>query len=413
MRHGASLVVLSSLLPWVLPLTAQSPLPGRDVDDLNPPPLRFGPVTVGGYAGLRTEQREDTQGWLLRPSLRLFARMPLGESAELRSRFSIRHRQQIGTENALSESDFEIQEAHVRWWPGSNRNFRIRIGRQRFRDTREWYVDDFLDAVQLCYQTSLVRLEFALAKGLAGGTSRREQFHLIGDSRFTLPGRRYASARFLKRVDTGRQEELTWLGFGSRGRVAGDLRYWFEHAILRGSDRKVPVRAWGNEFGLSYRFRASLRPTISALYAVGSGDGDASDRIDSNFRQTRLNGNTYRYNGLRRRAYYGRILAPELSNIRVMSVDFGLRSGNRWSFNLSAHDYRQVHPSTHLGETRLDLSSTGTDDRLGRELNASFVWRRAPRLDLIFDAGVMLPGPALPQAPRWVYGFRQELRYYF
>lgn len=365
---------------------------------------------VCGRSGLRTAKAGCCARLCVSPP-----RCLSGESAEVWSRTTIRHRRQIGAgnDNSPAETEFEIQEAHLRWRPEWNRNIHIRLGRQRFRDPREWYYDAFLDAAQLRFQTKLARLEFALAKGLSGGTSRRDQFHGIANARFRLPGRRYASTRLLKRVDDGRREELTWLGFGSQGRVAGRLRYWSELALLNGTDRAVPVRAWGTDSGLSYRFRRPLRPTVSALYAAGSGDHDPSDGVDGNFRQTRLNGNSDSYDGLRRRPYYGRILAPELSNIQVMSVDFGLRSGNRWSLNLSALDYRQVRMSTRLAETGPDLSPSGRDRRLGREFNVSFVWRRAPRLDLIFDAGVLKTGPAFPQSSRWLCGLRQELRFYF
>jgi hypothetical protein len=50
-----------------------------------------------------------------------------------------------------------------------------------------------------------------------------------------------------------------------------------------------------------YRFELPLRPTLAVLYAMGSGDGDTSDGVDGNVRQTRLNSNTDRYEGLRRR----------------------------------------------------------------------------------------------------------------
>ncbi|MDX1982790.1 MAG: alginate export family protein [Bryobacteraceae bacterium] len=399
-------------LRFGIPLPAQSPPPGRDVDDLSPPPLRFGPVTVGGSAGFRAERINGSEGWLLRPALRIFASAPLGESAEFRSRILTTHRRRAGT-NVRPESSFEVQEAHLRWWLDEKRNFRVRIGRQRFRDTREWYFDEFLDALQLRYQTKLLRVEFALAKGISGGASRREQLQMIGDSQVRLPSRRYLTARLLRRADGGRKEELTWLGVGSRGRVRGGLRYWLELARLQGSDRGVPVRGWGSDLGITYRFRAPLRPTVTVLYAVGSGDRDPADGIDRNFRQTRLHGNSDRYDSLRRRPYYGRILAPELSNLRVMSLDFGFRAGSRWSFSMSAHDYRQVHPSPDAGRTRLDVVPSGTGAALGREWNLSFVWRRAPRLDLILEAGTLRPGRALPQLPEWVHAFRPELRYYF
>jgi hypothetical protein len=96
-----------------------------------------------------------------------------------------------------------------------------------------------------------------------------------------------------------------------------------------------------------------------------------------------------------------------------MSVDAGIRRPNRWSLNLGLLDYRQMRPSAEMGDSRLNLSPTGADARLGREFNLSFVRRRPPRLDLIFDAGVLRPGPAFLHAPAWVYTFRQELRIYF
>ena len=135
--------------------------------------------------------------------------------------------------------------------------------------------------------------------------------------------------------------------------------------------------------------------------------------MDGNFRQTRLNDNSYRVGGLKRYRYYGVAIEPELNNMKIRTLDFGVRPSNLWSLNFVLHDYRQVKPFKKIGDIELDVRPSGKDPSLGKKMDVIFALRRFSKVDLNFFVGVFWPGPAFQDAaPRSLF-FRQELRYYF
>ena len=91
-----------------------------------------------------------------------------------------------------------------------------------------------------------------------------------------------------------------------------------------GSPRRVRGHAW--DVGAQWRFPGEARPTPQpGAWASGSGRRRHPTRRIENFRQTGLQENKGRMSGVKRWRFYGEVLDPELSNLRVASAGFGLR----------------------------------------------------------------------------------------
>ena len=358
----------------------------RDDDEPDKGPIRIGNVYLGGrvgtsYAAEHNFNLNDDEldlGRRLTPQATLEISMPVGESSELYSKLRIFHSINL-TDNPADDrsANFDVREAFFYWGDFLHPSLGLQIGRQRFRDRREWVYDDQLDAIRLHYTHNRLRAEIAGAKGLFGPTrSRSDQYYFIGTLEYVFPRNRYLKGYFIKRNDlTSRDEDPIWLGLSSRGRMTRNMRYWAELARMMGRRRDRLLRGWGYDLGASYSFDWRWKPTFALSYAFASGDNDFDDGIDGNFRQTRLNDNTYRIVGLKRYHYYGVLMEPELFNLRVGTFDFGIRPSKSWSVNFAYHNYRQTVPSRELGDSDLDIRPTGLDPRLGEGLDVIFGYR--------------------------------------
>ena len=256
----------------------------------------------------------------------------------------------------------------------------------------------------------------AVAKGVFGeGRSSKEQLYLIGYSQYRLPGKRYISGYFVKRNDvTPKDEDPIWFGLSSRGRITRRLQYWTELSRMMGHRGTNLLRGYAIDVGGSYRLpRLPLNSTLSLGYGYGSGDKNLSDGVDGNFRQTNLQDNSYRHNGLKRYRYYGVLLEPELRNLKVQTVDYGIRPSREWSFNFAYHSYRQVVASKKIGDTELTVRPRGRDPRLGKEFDVVVGIRKIRNIDLTLLMGVFFPGPAFVGAPARAFFIRPGITYFF
>ena len=121
------------------------------------------------------------------------------------------------------------------------------------------------------------------------------------------------------------EADLTWVGVRSVGELLDDLEYWVEAAAVRGADGRRDVRGHGFDTGATWAFEdVAMEPSVTLAFARGSGDRNRRDGVDRDFRQTGLQDNTARFNGVTSFAYYGETLDPELSNLNVFTIGVGL-----------------------------------------------------------------------------------------
>ena len=168
----------------------------RDDDAQHPDPIRIGNVYLGGRVSMGFESSRnldldpdepDSDDWM-RPSTRLEVSAPFGEHSEAYARIDFRNANYFG--NNLGEqgvTQFRFREGFFYWGNFFHRSLGLQVGRQRFRDKREFLFDERLDAVRLHYTKKKLKVEMAVAKSVFGeGTSSDRQLYLMAYSQSLL-----------------------------------------------------------------------------------------------------------------------------------------------------------------------------------------------------------------------------------
>lgn len=278
----------------------------------------------------------------------------------------------------------------------------FKIGRQDMEEPREWLFDEYLDAVRIYYygRQPLI-FEAALMHALAPGSEKFETWtDIFGQTRWHFNSHSRLRGYFLLRKDSdeARNREPVWWGVGYDVRVRRMIRTWMEVAIMRGTDKGEKLRASAFDIGGTFRpgdYR--FAPLLTLAYARGSGDETGGDGIDNDFRQTGYEDNTGYLGGVFTTRYYGEVLDPELSNIRILTLALGFRPLKEMSFEAVYHSYRQDQPDDKLRGDLIDPPARPNEisDDIGWEidflLGVSRLWRR---VTLSWVTAIFNPGRA-------------------
>jgi hypothetical protein len=238
----------------------------------------------------------------------------------------------------------------------------VQIGRQNFRERRQWWWDADLDAVRLYFNRKNFYFETAFAQELG-----------------------YASTEFDK-YDPEEEGVRRVLGQASWRRQKDHRLDLF---FLRHND--VSPRHRVNQF-VPWQTQLPWHPTFTLSYALGSG-GNAEGE-DRSFRQTGLQENNNKFNGVDRFRYYGELLRPELSNLRLITAAAGLRFWHASSIEFLYHRYRQYQPADFLRGARLKADPEGVDPALGEEWNVVIGLEELQRLEIEIVGGMFRAGKA-------------------
>ncbi len=304
----------------------------------------------------------------------------------------------------------------------------LQVGRQRFNEAREWWWDEDLDAVRLHYDRSNLHFELAAAQQLARRTSAESHIdpeeddilRFLGRAAWAWKKKNKLQLYLLTQNDhsdtapectgpvqncpTIKDDEedesdanLTWIGSSADGRwglgSAGRLYYWADGAFVSGSETSLDysgksdaryvksrtrhgVHGWGFDLGATWRTRLPGELSLTLGYAVGSGDvrsdssrADDQRSNDHSFRQTGLQDNNDRFHGVDRFKYYGELLRPELSNLRIATASLGLRFLRRSSVELIYHSYQQAEAAKFLRDATVRRQPAGSKRGIGHELD--------------------------------------------
>jgi alginate production protein len=290
----------------------------------------------------------------------------------------------------------------------------LQLGAQNFREERAWWWDTTLDAIRLYYDLWDFHSEVAVAKKigrvatvedptntafddalrlLVNGAWRWEEDHRLDfflvyqDD--DLRGPDVIDQRLPQDEEDPSDVELVWLGGRASGELDseeyGELDYWLDAAWVGGREvvlefeednddfSRIESRAtqdvsgWALDAGISWTTPLPGEPTLTLGYARGSGDSDFDDDEDQSFRQTGLQNNRDRFNGVNRFRYYGDLLRPELSNLEIGSALLGFRFWSESSVELVYHWYRQVDAAPFVRESRINADPEGREESLGQE----------------------------------------------
>ncbi len=294
---------------------------------------------------------------------------------------------------------------------------RVRVGRQRFKDSREWLYDEELDALRLSYAYSRFSVDL-----LAGENRHKDLVNDGEDDRvdnYLLYGRyahdedtEAAIYAIAQKDQTSADDDPVFFGLHLHGEAMDDLEYWLEMAHARGHVDSRKIRAYGLDLGATFELDHDLKPSITIGYAYGSGDDDPTDGTDRNFRQTGLQDNDAKFNGITRLKYYGEAFDPELSNLMVFTGGIGIKPTRRSSVELVYHYYRQDEAADEIREAEIDEDPDGIHKELGHEFDLVAGFRARRHFKATAVVGYFQPGKAYSSDDGALFG-ELKLRYQF
>jgi hypothetical protein len=359
------------------------------------------------------------------------------------------------------ESELELRRGqswfYYAFWPDAG--LALQVGRQNLQERRSWWWDADLDAARLHFSSPTVLAELGIAREVFPVTldddiladqedvtrgfgrwdwqwASRQHLEFFWLSERDRSGSPEEGVPVLEDVVDARDAELDWLGARLIGRwkrkPLGTLFYWADLAGVRGNEtltdfsettdglflpgesRQVDVRGWGVDAGVTLRPRKNRQLNFTASYAMGSGDDGADSTLDRSFRQTGLNSNKDNYRGVTRFRYYGELLRPELSNLKVMTFAVGRRFMSASSVDLVYRNFRQVYANPLLRAARIRAPLNGVDKDVGDEIDLVIGIEEWRNWELSIVGSVFFPGDAYgPTADERAYRADLRVRYIF
>lgn len=293
----------------------------------------------------------------------------------------------------------------------------LSVGRKLFRDERQWLYDEQLDGLTLRYDYDAWALSLSATrqrnKDLLDREGGDEADNYLAYARYRFEDQ-VLGAYLLKRHERdGGNERPLFVGIQTHGELGRSADYWLEAALARGRDGEDTIRGWGFDAGVNYRFDAPLTPSLTLGYALGSGDDDAADGVNHAFRQTGMQDNEHKRDGLVSFRYLGVLLEPELSNLEVLTVGVGFRPHERLSTQLLVHRYRQHHASPTLRDTNLDADPNGADRDLGYGIDWVAGTKVGKAIEIEAVVGYFQPGEAFDEDSDDAYFFGTKVEYKF
>jgi alginate production protein len=278
------------------------------------------------------------------------------------------------------------------------RRLDVELGRLHFKDDRQWIFDRDLDGVRVGYELRPFHIEASVTSVLLGGEREeidKETTNFMGFVTFDLEDLGEIAAYVIDREDRQSDDDSPFF-LGARGKLEpiSDVVVWFDGAWATGVDDEEHIQGYGFDVGGTWVLPGALEPSFTLGYAFGSGGDDDPSDGNSDFRQTGLQDNVDKWNGVTSFHFYGEVFDPELSNLEVLTAGFGFRPARRTSLDAVVHRYRQAQAADFLRSSELRASPDGEDEYLGWEWDVILGWRQLPFLDLEIVAGRFYPGDA-------------------
>ncbi len=309
-----------------------------------------------------------------------------------------------------------VGQAYVESSPPALPWLSVAVGRQKFKDERQWYFfNKNLDAFRVLADLWPFRLDLSVSRDLFDESRNlrdQERTNRIAVLSFEPRGELELHAYYVDRRDrTERSDSPRLVGLRFLGEPGRHVEFWVD-VVREGGKRGRfdplsatwivrPVRAHAFDAGVTVRPRIALDPSFTVSNALGSGDptNDPSQQPvspDRGFRQTGFQRNRDSWNGVVSFPYYGEALDPELANIKILTLAVGLRPLRSFSLDFVHHRYQQDVPSRRLVNAEVEADPTGLDRRLGDEWDVAFGYEPAKALELRLTAGRFRPGRAFP-----------------
>lgn len=392
----------------------------RKQDDRRPDQQRkielFGrPLTIGGEIGVtpryrgnfnlnpdrnRDRVRLDTQA-----ELELFYAWNANIAYFLEGQASYEQNLYRGNSSRLgSETLLRRGQMWVFWGDIENSGVSLQLGRQNFREPREWWWDNDLDAIRIFFDRPFIHAEAGISQQLFPVSTQddgipsdeEDVLRVLSHVNWIWSSKQELGLFFLYQEDHSSRPKLgervrddrvdpvdgdfTWLGLRTFNRLTtddiGEFDFWADTVWIDGNETTFDfddsaglgfslvdqiterhISGWALDLGLIWELPINWRPALTIGYAVGT----------RNFRQTGLQDNNNRFRSVSRFRYYGELLRPELSNLQVWTAALTVPILRNSSVTALYHYYRQVDAQPFLRDGRIDADPNGISPSIGHE----------------------------------------------
>jgi len=318
------------------------------------------------------------------------------------------------------KSGLTLGRAYVMFHGLIGKHGSLQVGRSRLEDNRDWLFSRNIDAIRLFFDWSRWQIELSAGEEYIDPAPRHQDvFNTYAAATF-YPGRKHTLTAYVLDRDDRLVVNGVARDFSPRHtglRASGETKvwgYWLEAAIARGRDRGVPMRGSAMDAGVTWIAPIALEPSVTIGYAMGSGDDDPGDGESQTFRQSGLQLNNGKFNGVSGFRYYGELMRPELANLHIETLGVGLRPRNKTSLDLIFHRYRLDEPASELVDAAVDDRTLNLIDLdIGTEWDLVFGYEKWVHWELELDIGYFDPGDAFlgPTDPAAMLRFK--LKYIF
>ncbi|MDZ4261626.1 MAG: alginate export family protein [Pseudomonadota bacterium] len=296
-----------------------------------------------------------------------------------------------------------VTAAYLMWNQMLSLPLTLQVGRQRFSDARQWLFDENLDGVRLQLKLGRLVNEISASTYINPKSDKEalENYLLRSDYHFTT--RNELGVYALYRKDpVNEKSDRTYLGMSGEARLYGH-NLWLEMTSLSGENGSRQRQSFAVDTGVTLRLGADRQWSITLAHALGSGDSNSRDDLDKTFRQTGLDDNEARFNGITKFKYYGVVTDPELSNLRVATVGIGWGAKRKHSVDLVYHAYEQIIESSRF-RSKVIQAPNGKARQLGTEIDLILGVRMNQNFVLQGSAGLFQPGAGFDNSESVVFG---------
>ena len=408
------------------------------------------PLTIGGEYNIKPSYRdnfnlssdEPDNSVRLDQELKLEFFYPMSTFTALFLSFKVNSASRFNIDQSTSDKT-RVELARDETWIYFGRiagsGFGFQAGNQNISETREWWWDKDLDALRLYYDYGPFHFELAGGKQLGGESTQRSIraseegiYRLLGLGSWMWTKKQRLELFFLRQWDRSTQDragsliersardssdgDLVWFGGRAIGGKSlgdyGNFFYWADAAGVLGDEtitefdtvndnlsrvnasKHHDVSGWAFDVGGYWTMPFWLQPTLTLSYARASGDSNPTDGKDSEFRQTGIQRNKWRFHGVNRFRIYGELLRPELSNLGIVTTALGFRLLYNSSVELIYHKYDQVVAAASQRRIRINADLNGKERDLGQEWDVVMNFREWKHLELELTGAVFNAGKA-------------------
>ncbi|RJP19926.1 MAG: alginate export family protein [Deltaproteobacteria bacterium] len=292
--------------------------------------------------------------------------------------------------------------------------FEFHVGRRNYEDERHWLYDTSMDTAGVSLKQGPFRADAVVGREVLLDLDLldKEVKDRIDTCMLTAGYRGIEDIRLggyvVFRDDRAKREgRPLLLGVSAHGMPSDRFSFWTQLASLRGSDelrRRYSAHAF--DVGSTFRFTGlPFRPSVTLGYAYASGDGNPDDGKNSEFRQTGLQSNEWKFDGVSDFKVFGETLDPELGNLKILTAGLGFRPAPNVSVDFVYHRYRLDEIADALPNSALTAKMNQDDTQLSKDVGAAVdlvIGIRNPfgirRLGLDLRNGLFLPGSAFRNA---------------